>query len=97
MSAYTEQNVTWRGINLKVRHCPRWLDRPGEFVTQHIEVVAEGREPLPITETGYRSCFLNGAGAIKEWGDDPVKFVFDWLDKEAQSPNWKVQRQLDLF
>ena len=92
MGTYSEYDIDWRGTQLKVRHCPRWLYTSDEFITQHIEVHAESRVPLPITETGYRSCFLNGVAALSHWDDDPVKFVLNWLVEEAKSDQWQAQR-----
>jgi hypothetical protein len=56
-------------------------------------------EPLPMTETGYRSWF--GAPADVESDGGPAEFVRLWLDHEARSDSWKAaqaeRRQLTLF
>jgi len=44
-------------------------------------------EPLPVTETGYRSYFTP-APLISNF-DTPEDFVRAWLDQEAQRPAWK--------
>ena len=97
MNPYAEYDVEWRGFSIKIRHCSNWLSTSSDFITQHIEVIAEDRQSLPITSTGYRSCFLNGAAAISDWDDDPVRITLDWLDNEARSKGWQGDRQLSLF
>ena len=72
-------NVTWQGIDLDIRHCDRWLCSTSEHIIQHIEIRSADKVPLPITNTGYRSCFLNGADALAELDKDPVQYVLWWL------------------
>jgi phage head maturation protease len=66
-----------------------------DFVTQHIEVRSQEKRILPITETGYRSHFMNGAEALAEFENDPVAFVMWWLDEAAQDPTWKRKEEED--
>ncbi|SNZ20069.1 hypothetical protein [Cohaesibacter gelatinilyticus] len=95
---YEAFQLTWHGIGLTVRHSPAWYQQQQDgFVTQHIEVISDDRVPLPITETGYRSHFMNGQDALGEFEGDPVAFVNWWLDEAAQSPDWLASRQLSLF
>ena len=94
---YQEYLLVWRGIAIKVRHCPSWLSSSAELPVQHIELYVEDREPLPITETGYKSHFLCGAGALTDYDDDPVAFVTAWLEHEAKTQSWSAERQLSLF
>jgi len=99
---YQSYRAEWQGIGLEIRHCPRWFgSERDDFLTQHIEIRSDGRVVLPITETGYRSHFLNGAEALAEFDHDPVAFVLWWLDDAAQSKEWQAQveasRQGSLF
>lgn len=99
---YEEHTVTWRGIELEIRHCHNWLpNNASPFVTQHIEIRSADKRLLPITETGYRSHFLNGAEALAEFDHDPVAFVLWWLDEAAKDPSWQRRefedRQGSLF
>jgi hypothetical protein len=91
----------WQGIPLEIHHCPNWLNSHGEMTIQHIEIRSEGKVALPVTETGYLSHFMNGADALGEFNDDPVEFVFWWLEQAAKSKEWlaKVEagRQYSLF
>ncbi|MGC1497063.1 MAG: hypothetical protein WA790_14730 [Sulfitobacter sp.] len=92
---YQEHHIHWQGIAIVVRHCSDWA---AAFLdVQHIEVVSENREALPITETGYKSHFLTGADALKEFGGCPVAYVTAWLNHAAQSKRWQGQRQLSMF
>jgi len=93
---YQTYSVNWQGIDLEIRHCPCWFsmleDGP---VTQHIEICTEGKRILPITETGYRSHFMNGADALAVFNHDPVKFVLHWLDEAAKNSAWKRREEAD--
>lgn len=84
-----QHKITWRGIALTITFTPDWLG-----VTAHLEIETEGRIPLPVTETGYRSHFMP-VGSIEAYGG-PVAFVTDWLDSEAKRIGWGGA-QLSLF
>ena len=89
--------IEWRGVLIVIRHELDYL-WPG---TSHIEVhvVRPKRAPIPITETGYRSHFINTLELINAGG--AVTFVTAWLDIEAKSKAWRNRefesRQGDLF
>ncbi|MEM1124088.1 MAG: hypothetical protein AAGJ18_26865 [Bacteroidota bacterium] len=65
----------------------------------HLEVITENRQPIPFTETGYRSHFFN-AEELKDYGT-PVDYVKAWLEEKAKSKEWKAyekqKNQLTLF
>jgi hypothetical protein len=67
----------------------------------HIEIIVQKPKgaPLPITETGYRSHFLDAHDL--EHAGGPVRFFLDWIEREARSKTWaKTEfkwRQGDLF
>ncbi|WP_254368252.1 hypothetical protein [Paracoccus sp. Z118] len=63
-------------------------------MVDHIEMRSEGRTPLPVTETGYRSHFMS-KGTVAEHGG-AVAFVTAWLDHEAARTGWRGA-QLSLF
>lgn len=98
---YQTYYSAWLGIPLEIHHCPSWLSSHGKMTTQHIEIHSEGKVALPVTETGYRSHFMNGAEALAEFNNDPVEFVLWWLELAAKSEEWlaKVEagRQYSLF
>lgn len=92
---YEAHRAMWRDIELEIRHCRNWLPTSeAPFVTQHIEIRSQDKRLLPITETGYRSHFMNGADALVEFDHDPVAFVLWWLDEAAKDPDW-TQREFD--
>jgi len=93
MTAYTETNLNWRNICLTIRYCEAWSGCD----VSHIEVISADMVALPITETGYRSCFLTGTHSLDEWHGDPVRYVLDWLELEAEAQNWINEKQLTLF
>jgi len=99
---YEEHFSSWRNIELEIRHCRNWLPTAEAlFVTQHLEIRSGEKRLLPITETGYRSHFLNGADALAEFDHDAVAFVLWWLDEAAKAPFWQQcefeDRQGSLF
>ena len=92
--------VEWRGIMLAVSFDPAWMQWEGGPLA-HLEVttIAPEREPLPITETGYRSHFCDPEEVDAAGGPGP--YVLHWLDDAALSMAWKkrdaARRQLSLF
>lgn len=82
-------NITWLGISIEIIYIPEKFG-----LVDHIEVKAEGRAPLPITETGYKSHFMP-AGSVAEYGG-AVAFVTSWLEHEAKRSGWSGA-QLSLF
>ena len=66
----------------------------------HLEIMSVTREPLPITETGYKSHFT--AKCLIEEFDGPVESAKMWLDGEAKDNIiWQnyvsKSRQMSLF
>jgi len=87
----------WQGVTIEARYEPqKWS------VVSHLEIesIEPERVPLPITPTGYKSCFLD-LGSIEEQGGDVPAIVTAWLDEEAQSQEWQdhleSQRQYSMF
>ena len=89
----------WRGVNLEITFERHWLGIERHIADAHLTVTARGRQPLPITETGYRSHFL-AADEIDSAGG-PVAYIAIWLDTMARSQEWiayeQASRQLSLF
>ncbi|HEV7276537.1 MAG TPA: hypothetical protein VGN80_09645 [Devosiaceae bacterium] len=92
--------VNWCGIALEVTYEAHWLNATA-FRTAHLQVrsVAPAKEPLPISDTGYRSHFLP-ADEIDAHGG-PAEYVKRWLDHAARAPEWRraveARQQLSLF
>lgn len=86
----------WQGITLSVTYEPR-----GRLPVAHLQVKAlrPDRARLPITETGYRSHFLDQA-ELDAHGS-PLAYVQAWLVAAADSPEWREyleeSRQGSLF
>lgn len=89
METIETHRLFWDGIGLTIRHTRRrWT------VIDHLEIEADNRQPLPITETGYRSHFLD-PGIIDSCGG-ALALVSQWLDDAAAAGGWRG-RQLALF
>lgn len=85
-----QHNITWRGIALEITFTANKFG-----LIDHIEVSADGRAVLPITETGYRSHFI-ACGTVAVHGG-AIAFVTAWLEHEAAQTGWKADAQLSLF
>jgi hypothetical protein len=98
------ETLEWQGVTITVSYDAQWC-RVGKgkpsFAPAHLvlNVVAPRGALLPVTDTGYRSHFLE-AGIVEEAGG-PAAYVRAWLDQAAKTPAWHKReaaaRQLDLF
>ena len=95
-------NLEWQGIAIEISFTLDWSNAYREvygYSLTHTEILAENKQPLPITETGYYSLFIP-ALTIEENGG-PLAYVKTWLDLNAESQEWKdyceEQRQGSLF
>ena len=81
--------IIWRDVQIVITF------KPDTFgMVDHIELRAENKALLPVTETGYRSHFMN-KGTVAAHGG-AVAFVTAWLDHEAKRTSWNND-QLSLF
>lgn len=93
--------IDWRGITLRISYEPNWLNSNSDYHPAHlqIEAVSPARAELPITETGYRSHFVD-PGRIEDAGG-PVAYAITWLNAVAAEKWWRereqASRQLALF
>jgi hypothetical protein len=100
-----EQSSTfeWRGLVIEVSlSSPVYLSSYKAvygYDLIHFEIQSAGREPLPISETGYQSVFTHPEIIAADGG--PVAYARTWLDQEAASPVWLASqiaaRQYSLF
>lgn len=94
MSAPITTMLIWNGIKIMVTDTP---NRFGE--ADPIELHAEDRQRLPVTETGYRSHFCHES-QIEPYGS-ALAFVQAWLDHESMNSEWRAyveaSKQLSLF
>lgn len=97
----TTTHIDWRGITVAVNYVPNWPTERSNLGFAHLELssVMPACEPLPVTETGYRSHFIEPE-FIEEAGG-PVAYALAWLDAVAASSGWQdthsIGRQLSLF
>lgn len=86
----------WCGIRVSLRHVHNYCS-----VIEHLEIrtVDPEKAPLPITETGYKSHFID-EGSLNEYGG-ALDYVLAWLDDSASKPEWQrlkeVASQYSLF
>lgn len=97
-AAYETYRIEWQGIGIEVRWAAKWMNSDVHPVA-HLELVSDGRVPLPMTGTGYRSHFTSRE-TVESMGG-AVAFAIAWLDHEAESETWQreseARKQLSLF
>lgn len=81
--------ITWRGVEVEITFTPEKFG-----MVDHIELRTENKAALPVTETGYRSHFMDKGADAHHGG--AVAFVTAWLDHEANRTGWSND-QLSLF
>ena len=81
--------TTWRGIALHITFTPDAFS-----LADHIEIRTENRQPIPVTETGYRSHFRQ-PGTVEAMGG-AVALIIEWLEAKAKRLSW-CGAQLSLF
>lgn len=91
------ETILWEDIEIEITYeTEKW----GSI--DHIEIrsISPEKARIPITKTGYRSHFIP-IGALEENGITAKELVLEWIEKEAQSPEWKnyfeSTRQKTLF
>jgi hypothetical protein len=67
VSAPITTMLIWNGIKIMVIHTPHYFKHAE---VDHIELHAENRQKLPVTETGYRSHFCHESH-IEPYGCTP--------------------------
>ena len=90
-----QSEIIWEGRLIRLSYTPRqWK------VIDHLEIRSDDGEPLPITNSGYRSHHF-GPMEPSLTMNEVKEMLIDWLNREAQSPAWKSyieqSRQLSLF
>ena len=94
-----KSTLLWRGIKIVIDYKSNYFDSTTGFSIAHFDITTENRIPLPFTESGYRSHFLD-ASELEEYGT-PTDFVKAWLEESAKSKEWKAyekkKNQLTLF
>ncbi|MBN8648970.1 MAG: hypothetical protein J0L55_13540 [Caulobacterales bacterium] len=97
---YEIYQIIWQNIQIEIRYCDYVAKVDEKTTIIHLEIMSFTREPLPITETGYKSYFTAKC-LIEEFGG-PVEYAKMWLDGEAKDNiTWQnhvsKSRQLSLF
>lgn len=91
------EKFTWCGIEMSATHSPNYISAGWSHI--ELRVLKPKRRPVPITETGYLSHFLDEADLKAAGG--AVAFFRLWLDREVNSKAYHKAlarwQQLDLF
>ena len=92
-AGYETFTLVWEGLTIEVSHQANWLD------TGHWHIELRCDDPLPVTQTGYRSYFVPSPAVSGQ--ADITACVIGWLDDAAQTPEWRkhltAAAQLKLF
>tara|TARA_E500000318_G_scaffold112008_1_gene133343 strand:+ start:29805 stop:30134 length:330 start_codon:yes stop_codon:yes gene_type:complete len=73
--------IVWSKIPITIKYTPNYWE---SVKVDHLEVKAA--EPLPFTETGYRSAWLL-PGQLD--GRTPVEYVMQALEEDSKTKKWK--------
>jgi len=84
-----KHTIMWRRVQIEITYTPKKFG-----MVDHIELRSKNKAKLPMTETGYRSHFMD-KGAVDAHGG-AVTFVTAWLDHEAERTGWSND-QLELL
>jgi hypothetical protein len=101
MPATEHYEFTWRGLSVRAAYAPGYCGGPGDKIhVAHLQIWNDtAREPLPMSETGYRSLFLPN-GEVEHAGG-VVAYATLWLEAASLRPEWKAierdRRQGSLF
>lgn len=93
-------HLEWQQINITITYVSNYskaVEKIQGYKLAHIQILAD--EPLPITETGYRSIFIPQKVVSDRGG--LTCFVLDALEEAAKSSEWKKhvqsRKQFSLF
>lgn len=93
----TVEKFTWRGIEMSATHSPNFISTGWSHL--EMRVLKTKGKPVPITDTGYLSHFLD-ENDVKAAGG-PAAFFLAWLERESSSKAYAKSlarwQQLDLF
>lgn len=94
LNRYEMHKLVWRGKKIEVAYDPESFAG-----TAHLQIRVKHGQPLPITETGYRSHFAHPQDVAHLGG--PAAYVEAWLNSMAETKAWKHTAregvQLTLF
>lgn len=89
--------LIWQDYTIELRHVSNWHDCRIDHL--EIKTVSPQGAALPITETGYKSHFVDESHLIERGG--AVAYVRAWLDEASRSSQWQAdvqaRRQGSLF
>jgi hypothetical protein len=87
--------ITWESRQVRLSYHPRRFT-----AIDHVEVQSLDGQPLPISETGYRSHFFGPVEPALPI-EDVTAMMMGWLNSEAAKAEWqsylKDSQQLSLF
>jgi len=88
------KTITWHDHEISLSLVPDYFEN-----VAHLEIRSLDKQPLPITETGYRSHFFHSE--TPPTMTEVIDMVSAWINKEAKTKRWQnyetKSKQLDLF
>lgn len=99
ISNYDIIRKSWNGIEFEIRWNPDHVALDDGNSMAHLEIESLDRSPLPVTETGCRSHFVNEAEVSRFVGAEA--YVDAWFASVMLTPQGRATlqaaRQLSLF
>ena len=94
--------TAWNSIDLQITYNSNWSKTCNELYDYHVvhlEIISLTGEPMPISNTGFRSHFTTASLIDEEGGAET--FTLRWMDIAAKSKQWikyaHDSLQLELF
>ena len=91
------KTLIWNDIEITVKYNESRCGLRGSL--HHIELETKDKQILPVTNTGYRSHFVNDFAVEHQGG--AMNYVKNWLDERAEDKEWQLHvealKQPDLF
>jgi len=70
-----KSTLLWRGIKIEIDYKSNYFESKSGFSIAHLDITTENRVPLPFTESGYRSHFLDAS---------ELEVLVSWKSMERQ-------------
>lgn len=94
-----KSQLIWRGIQVDIIYKPNYFSNSSKYINQLAHLEVRSNQPIPITETGYKSIFLY-VYEVEEAGG-AISLIEKLLNESATSKEWQEyeisQQPISLF
>jgi len=94
-----KSQILWNGVKVNITYKPNYFGNFSNSANQLIHIDVNADQPIPITETGYKSIFLYKEEVESHGG--AKDYIESLLDEYSTSKDWleynKSKEQMCLF